>query len=170
MTEEKKETTVDLPGSLGAWHEVMSEFAVAFHMITGPKVYVVKRDGRYLRIPQAGASPMGVSSSRLATRFDSHLWASSWASMLRQKDGTLPKVIRLMSKAEREAKKEGHARTYKWKAETTGPKATKAPEAPLTCMDIVNDAPCGRPATCYNAESKAPFCDEHGGDNPRYAK
>jgi hypothetical protein len=116
MTEEKKEPETKLPGG---WQEVMSSMTVAFHTMTGPRVYVVKRDGRYLRIPQAGASPMGVSSSRLATRFDSHLWASSWASMIgRQQDGTLPKVVRLTTKAEREAAKAGHTHAYQWKAET----------------------------------------------------
>ena len=78
MADEKTEAEK----KLGEWTEVMSSMTVAFHTMTGPRVYVVKRDGRYLRIPQAGASPMGVSSLRLATRFDSHLWASSWASMI----------------------------------------------------------------------------------------
>ena len=47
------------------------------------------------------------------------------------------------------------------------------PPAP-TCAEIVSGGqwsqtrPCGRPATRYNAESKVPFCDEHGGQNPRY--
>ena len=115
MADEKTEAEK----KLGEWTEVVSSMTVAFHTMTGPRVYVVKRDGRYLRIPQAGASPMGVSSLRLATRFDSHLWASSWASMIgRQQDGTLPKVVRLTTKAEREAAKAGHTHAYQWKAET----------------------------------------------------
>ena len=115
MADEKTEAEK----KLGEWTEVMSSMTVAFHTMTGPRVYVVKRDGRYLRIPQAGASPMGVSSLRLATRFDSHLWASSWASMIgRQQDGTLPKVVRLTTKTEREAAKAGHTHAYQWKAET----------------------------------------------------
>ena len=38
-----------------------------------------------------------------------------------------------------------------------------------TCCDIVNDRPCGRTASKYNAESGAPFCDEHGAENPTYS-
>ena len=41
-------------------------------------------------------------------------------------------------------------------------------QRPRACVEIVDDAPCGRTATRYNAESKVPFCDEHGGQNPRY--
>jgi hypothetical protein len=36
------------------------------------------------------------------------------------------------------------------------------------CVEIVDDSPCGRAATRYNAESKVPFCEEHGGQNPLY--
>jgi hypothetical protein len=37
-----------------------------------------------------------------------------------------------------------------------------------TCIDIVDDAPCGKIATRYHPESMTPFCDDHGGKNPRY--
>ena len=38
-----------------------------------------------------------------------------------------------------------------------------------TCCDIVNDRPCGRTASKFNAESGVPFCDEHGAENPTYS-
>ena len=119
--------TKDEAPTIGKWQEFMANVSVAFHTVTGPRVYVVKKDGRYLRIPQAGASPMGVSSVRLATRFDSALWASSWASMIgRGEDGQLPSVIRLTTKAEREAAKTGITRAYQW---TEEPKAEPKSDA-----------------------------------------
>jgi hypothetical protein len=45
--------------------------------------------------------------------------------------------------------------------------AMRAIKESLTCCDIVDDRPCGRTATRYNAESHVLFCDEHGGQNPR---
>lgn len=50
------------------------------------------------------------------------------------------------------------AMTLTWETQSEGP----------TCAEIVDDCPCGRVATRYNAESKVPFCEEHGGQNPRY--
>jgi hypothetical protein len=38
------------------------------------------------------------------------------------------------------------------------------------CAEIVDDRPCGRLAMRFHAESKVPFCEEHGGQNPRYSK
>lgn len=38
-----------------------------------------------------------------------------------------------------------------------------------TCCDIVHDRPCGRAASKFNSESGAPFCDEHGAENPTYS-
>ena len=45
----------------------------------------------------------------------------------------------------------------------------KEDQVTKTCCDIVNDRPCGRTASKYNAESGAPFCDEHGAENPTYS-
>ena len=42
-------------------------------------------------------------------------------------------------------------------------------EVTKTCCDIVNDRPCGRAASKFNAESGTPFCDEHGAKNPTYS-
>ena|SRR5271155_1777138 len=128
MTDAKTKTKTETVKSElpGEWKERPSSISVTFHSMTGPRVYVVKRDNLYLRIPQAGARVFGVKSSRLATRFDSALWAASWASMVGVgADGKLPRVVRLISKTEREVEKVPQTSTYTWKAETVSASATK---------------------------------------------
>ena len=75
-------------------------FSTTFHVATGPRIYVVKVPGGYMRVPSAGGALLGVRSVRLATRLDSALWAKTLAQHC---PGS--KVVRLVSKAEREAEK-----------------------------------------------------------------
>jgi hypothetical protein len=92
--EEKKEE----PDKDWNSYRIQCNFVVA----TGPRVYVLKaaaKDGRkcYVRFAVNGGV-ISVLSKRLATRFDSALWARSCITFV---PGS--KVVRLLNKAEKEA-------------------------------------------------------------------
>lgn len=121
------ELKVSIPEKLA---DIVSKMTVNFYERNGTRIYVVKRDGRYLRIPQAGVSPLGVASARLATRFDSALWAASWASMVgKGEDGKPAKVVRLTTKAEREADKFRSVEAGMWVKEAPKPDVEVPPPA-----------------------------------------
>lgn len=90
------EAVIGVSKEAADWAEKAFTINVSMHVAVDGPVWVVKKDGGYAR--QAGLNWLQVKSKRLATRFDSATWAAHFAVQLGGK------VVRLLSKAEKEAR------------------------------------------------------------------
>jgi hypothetical protein len=106
MSEEKTaaEVPVGVPESVKDFGEFWSHVKVSFGVATGPRIWVLKVGPNYVRMPTQGRGALLTSEMQLATRFDSLLWAQTIAACV---EGS--KVIRLLTKTEREAAKKSQA-------------------------------------------------------------
>lgn len=91
-------------------------------MVAGPApTWVVKfKNGSYFRMT-GGPGGLAVSNQRLATRFDSLVWADSWVTMMPKEKGA--KAKRLWTKTERELLKamQEPPKTFTYKAGEPSP-------------------------------------------------
>ena len=124
MTDDKSETKNEETAT--GWMRMPDiTMNLSFAVALGPPVYVIKVGDRYVRIPTVGVRTVTVKSVRHATRLDSQLWAATLACSI---PGA--KVVRLLSKAEREARETGlKAETHKfvWKDETKAKTKAETP-------------------------------------------